>query len=180
MVANHEPWIVAPSVLVAIQGAYVGLKIMFDLPGTGGARRRVLLARAVVTLAVAIWSMHLVGMLAVRSSARVDFLPLPTLVSFLVCVLVIGLAIFPASSGPYSKPLLAISAPAIGAVIGIMHLTGMMALHSNALMHHHLHRTHIVAIEHTSSPRRASDAGVTQLASATPYALSFPIAGGDA
>jgi NO-binding membrane sensor protein with MHYT domain len=137
MVVSHEPWIVALSVLVAVQGAYVGLKIMLGLPGTAGARRRLLLAGAAVTLAVAIWSMHFVGMLAVRSSVRIDFLVLPTLVSFLVCVLVVGLAVFLASTRPYSKPLLAISALVMGAGIVIMHFTGMMALHSNAMLHHY-------------------------------------------
>jgi len=67
MVVNHEAWIVALSVLVAIQGAYVGLNLALELPGSTGGRRRLLLAGAALTLAVAIWSMHFLGMLAVRS-----------------------------------------------------------------------------------------------------------------
>ena len=90
VVVTHEPWIVVLSVLVAIQGAYVGLKLALELPSSAGGRRRVLLAGSAVTLAVAIWSMHFVGMLAVRAPVRIDYLVLPTLISFLVCVVVVG------------------------------------------------------------------------------------------
>ncbi len=133
----HEPWIVVLSVLVAVQGAYVGLKIMLGLPDAAGGQRRFLLAGAAVTLAVAIWSMHFVGMLAVRSSVRLDFLLLPTIASFLVCVIVVGLAAYLASTAPRSRGLLAVAAIVMGSGIVIMHFTGMMALHSNAMMHHH-------------------------------------------
>jgi len=136
MVVTHEPWIVALSVLVAIQGAYVGLNLALELPGSSGSRRRLLLAGAAVTLAVAIWSMHFVAMLAVRSPVRIDYLVLPTLISFLVCVMVVGLAVFLASSAPNSKPVLALSAVVMGAGIVIMHFIGMFALHANAMMHH--------------------------------------------
>jgi diguanylate cyclase len=136
MVVTHEPWVVALSVLVAVQGSFVGLKIMLGLPDAAGGHRRFLLAGAAVTLAVAIWSMHFVGMLAVRSSVRIDFLLLPTIVSFLVCVLVVGLAAYLAATAPPSNALLAIAAVVMGAGIVIMHFTGMMALHSNAMLHH--------------------------------------------
>jgi NO-binding membrane sensor protein with MHYT domain len=136
MVVNHEAWIVALSVLVAIQGAYVGLNLALELPGSAGGRRKLLLAGAALTLAVAIWSMHFVGMLAVRSPIRIDYHLLPTLVSFLVCVLVVGLAVFLASSAPSSNPVLAVSAVVMGAGIVSMHFIGMLALRANAVMHH--------------------------------------------
>ena len=136
MVVNYEAWIVALSVLVAIQGAYVGLNLALELPGSAGGRRKLLLAGAALTLAVAIWSMHFVGMLAVRSPIRIDYHVLPTLVSFLVCVLVVGLAVFLASSAPSSNPVLAVSAVVMGAGIVSMHFIGMLALHANAVMHH--------------------------------------------
>ena len=136
MVVTYEPWIVVLSVLVATQGAYAGLKLALELPGSSGGRRRLLLAGAAVTLAVAIWSMHFVGMLAVRSPVRIDYLVLPTLVSFLVCVVVVGFAVFLASSAPTSKPVLALSAIVMGGGIVIMHFIGMFALHANATMHH--------------------------------------------
>ncbi len=136
MVVSYDPWIVVLSMLVAIQGAYVGLKLALELPGSSGGQRRLLLAGAAVTLAVAIWSMHFVGMLAVRSPVRIDYLLLPTLISFLVCVVVVGFAVFLASSAPASKPILALSATVMGAGIVTMHFIGMLALHANAMVHH--------------------------------------------
>jgi diguanylate cyclase len=136
MVVTHEPWIVVLSVLVATQGAYVGLKLALEVPGSAGSRRRILLAGSAVTLAVAIWSMHFVGMLAVRSPVRIDYLVLPTLISFLVCVVVVGFGVFLASGAPTSKPVLALSAVVMGAGIVTMHFIGMLALHANAMMHH--------------------------------------------
>ena len=70
MPVTHEPWLVALSLIVAIQGAYVGLSLAVQVAGAVGLRRRLLLAGAAISLAVAIWSMHFVGMLAAR-------LPLP-------------------------------------------------------------------------------------------------------
>lgn len=136
MIVTHEPWIVALSILVAIQGAYVGLSLTQELPNSAGGRRRLLLAGAAITLAVAIWSMHFVGMLAVQSPVRIDYLVLPTLISFFVCVFVVGLAVFVASSAPHSLAILAVSATVMGVGIVTMHFIGMQALHANAMVHH--------------------------------------------
>jgi NO-binding membrane sensor protein with MHYT domain len=136
VIVTHEPWIVALSILVAVQGAYVGLSLTQELPSSAGSRRRLLLAGAAITLAVAIWSMHFVGMLAVQSPVRIDYLVLPTLISFFVCVFVVGLAVFLASSAPHSLVVLSISATVMGAGIVAMHFIGMLALHANAMVHH--------------------------------------------
>ena len=90
MGVSHEPWLVILSLIVAIQGAYVGLSLAVQVGGAVGLRRRLLLAGAAISLAVAIWAMHFVGMLAARLPFPVDYLVFPTLLSFLVCVLVVG------------------------------------------------------------------------------------------
>ena len=100
MPVTHEPWLVALSLIVAIQGAYVGLSLAVQVGESAGLRRRLLLAGAALSLAVAIWSMHFVGMLAARLPFPVDYLVLPTLLSFLVCVIVVGAAVFAVSAGP--------------------------------------------------------------------------------
>jgi NO-binding membrane sensor protein with MHYT domain len=83
MPVTHEPWLVALSLVVAIQGAYVGLTLSLQVGEAIGLRRRMLLAAAAVSLAVAIWAMHFVGMLAARLPLPVDYLVFPTLLSFL-------------------------------------------------------------------------------------------------
>lgn len=136
MPVTHEPWLVALSLIVAIQGAYVGLSLAVQVRGAIGAERRLLLAGAALSLGVAIWSMHFVAMLAARLPAPVDYLVFPTLLSFLVCVLVVGAAVFAASAVPLTLTRLAASAVFMGIGIATMHYLGMMALHASLGMSH--------------------------------------------
>src|SRR5262245_38207841 len=132
----HEPWLVVLSLVVAIQGAYVGLSLAVQVGEAVGLRRRLLLATAAISLAVAIWSMHFVGMLAARLPFPVDYLVFPTLLSFLVCVIVVGAAVFAVSAGPVTGTRLAAAAVFMGGGIASMHYIGMTALHASAHMTH--------------------------------------------
>ena len=132
----YEPWLVLLSIVMAIQGAYVGFTLAVQVGDAVGVRRRVLLAGAAFSLAVAIWTMHFVGMLAARIPFPVDYLVFPTLLSLLVCVLVVGVAVFAISGGPLSIARLILSACLMGTGIFSMHYIGMTALHASVHMEH--------------------------------------------
>lgn len=132
----YEPWLVLLSIVMAIQGAYVGFTLAVQVGDAVGIRRRVLLAGAAFSLAVAIWTMHFVGMLAARIPFPVDYLVFPTLLSLLVCVLVVGVAVFAISGGPLSIARLILSACLMGTGIFSMHYIGMTALHASVHMEH--------------------------------------------
>jgi NO-binding membrane sensor protein with MHYT domain len=132
----HEPWLVVLSLAVAIQGAYVGLSLAVQVRESVGMRRRLMLAAAAISLAVAIWSMHFVAMLAVRLPFSIDYLVFPTLLSFLVCVIVVGVGVFAASAGPLTAVRLAASAIFMGGGTATMHYIGMTALHASAHIAH--------------------------------------------
>lgn len=136
MPVTHEPWLVALSLVVAIQGAYVGLSLAIQIGAAVGVRRRLLLAAAAISLAVAIWSMHFVAMLAARVPFPVDYLVFPTLLSFLVCVIVVGAAVYAVTAGPLTSIRLAASAVFMGGGIASMHYIGMTALHATAHLNH--------------------------------------------
>jgi len=136
MQVAYEPWLVLLSIVMAIQGAYVGFTVAVRLGDAVGVQRRILLAGSAFSLAVAIWTMHFVGMLAARISFPVDYLVFPTLLSLLVCVLVVGAAVFAISNGPLSLARLLLSACLMGVGIFSMHYIGMMALHASAHMEH--------------------------------------------
>lgn len=136
MMVTHEPWLVALSLVMAFQGSHVGLNLAVQVGTAGGPRRRQLLAGAAITLALAIWSMHFVGMLAAKLPVPVDFLVLPTLLSFLVCVLVVGIAVFTASQRHLTSLRLGLAAFVMGAGICTMHYLGMYALHTSLIMQH--------------------------------------------
>lgn len=132
----YEPWLVALSLFVAFLGSYVGLHMARGIDLMQGVRRRGAIAMSAVALSLGIWTMHFVGMLAVRLPVTVDFLVLPTLTSFLVCVLVVGCAVFAVGAGPASPRRLGLAAFAMGGGIVTMHYLGMQALHASAGMTH--------------------------------------------
>ena len=136
MAVTYQPWLVLLSGVMAIQGAYVGLSLAVQIGDAAGLRRRLLLAGAAISLGVAIWTMHFVGMLAARLPFPVDYLVFPTLLSFLVCVLVVGAAVYATSSGPLTLLRLTLSACLMGGGIFTMHYIGMAALHASAHMVH--------------------------------------------
>ena len=136
MPVTYASWLVLLSIVMAIQGAYVGLSLAVQIGDANGVRRRLLLAGAALSLAVAIWTMHFVGMLAVRLPFQIDYLVLPTLLSFLVCVFVVGAAVYATSSGPLTMLRLTLSACLMGGGIFTMHYIGMSALSASAYMIH--------------------------------------------
>ena len=136
MSVTYETWLVLLSIVVAIQGAYVGLSLAIQIGEEHGLRRRLLLAGATVSLAVAIWTMHFVGMLSVRLPFQVDYLVFPTLLSFLVCAIVVGGAVYATSSGPLTLMRLTLSACLMGGGIFSMHYIGMSALNASTYMEH--------------------------------------------
>jgi diguanylate cyclase len=132
---SHEPWLVALSLFVAFQGSYVGLHLARQVDAAaGGLRRRSLISAAALTLALGIWTLHFVGILAVQLAVAVDFLVLPTLLSFLVCVLVVGFAVFAVSTGRANRTRVALAGVIMGAGIVTMHYLGMYALHASLHM----------------------------------------------
>jgi NO-binding membrane sensor protein with MHYT domain len=129
MTIPHELWLVALSVAIAIQGSFVGLSLSLELDTARGYRRRLALAGSALTLATGVWSMHFVGMLAASFPSAVDYLVLPTLVSFLICVIVVGLGVYAAHAPGPPRMRIGLGAVAMGLGICAMHYVGMSAVH---------------------------------------------------
>jgi NO-binding membrane sensor protein with MHYT domain len=136
MFAGHDPYLVALSVVIAILGGYTGFGLAARIRGTPGVSRRVLLAGAAAFLAVGIWTMHFVGILAAPIPADAVYLVLPTIISFLICALVVGISLFFVSIGEPSLLRVASSAVLLGAGIASMHYVGMDGLSGNFAMEH--------------------------------------------
>jgi diguanylate cyclase len=132
----YDPSLVFLSLVIAIQGSYVALRIALQISGSHGQTRRLLLAGAACSLAVGIWGMHFIGMLAARLPVSVNYLVLPTLLSFLICVLVVGVALEAVSLWPRTSFTLVAAPIVMGSGIVAMHYTGMWALHASAHMVH--------------------------------------------
>jgi NO-binding membrane sensor protein with MHYT domain len=129
MMIPHEPWLVILSVAIAIQGSFVGLSLARGLDSAEGFRRRLALAGSAITLATGVWSMHFVAMLAANFPSAVDYLVLPTLISFLICVIVVGIGVYAAHAPGPPALRIGTGALAMGLGVSLMHYVGMSAVH---------------------------------------------------
>ena len=136
MFEGHDPYLVALSVVIAILGGYTGFGLAARIRGTPGVNRRVLLSGAAAFLAVGIWTMHFVGMLAAPIPTDAGYLVLPTIVSFLICALVVGVSLFFLSVGVPSQQRVISSAVLLGAGIVSMHYVGIHGLAGNFAIQH--------------------------------------------
>jgi NO-binding membrane sensor protein with MHYT domain len=138
MFDGHDPWLVALSVVIAVLGGFTGFGLAARIRGTPEASRRLLLASAAGFLAVGIWTMHFIGMLAAPIPADTVYLVLPTIISFLICALVVGVSLFFVSIGDATLPRVASAAVLLGAGIVSMHYVGIHGLAGNFAIQHDL------------------------------------------
>ena len=136
MFEGHDPYLVALSVVIAILGGYTGFGLTARIRGTPDASHRLLLAGAAFFLAIGIWTMHFVGMLAAPLPAGTVYLVLPTVISFLICILVVGISLFFVSIGEPSMLRVMSSAVLLGVGIASMHYVGMHGLAGDFAMTH--------------------------------------------
>jgi NO-binding membrane sensor protein with MHYT domain len=136
MFDGHDPWLVALSVVIAVLGGYTGFGLAARIRGTPDVSRRLLLAGAAAFLAVGIWTMHFIGMLAAPIPADTVYLVLPTIISFLICALVVGMSLFFVSIGDATLPRVASAAALLGAGIASMHYVGIHGLAGNFAIQH--------------------------------------------
>lgn len=116
------------SIVIAIQGSYVGLLLAKSLSGYSGVAWKIRLGAAAISLGVAIWAMHFIGMLAVRLDIPVGYDVLLTLISALVAALVVGFGFCCGRVLRLGRWNLALGGAAMGAGISGMHYIGMAAL----------------------------------------------------
>ena len=136
MFEGHDPYLVALSVAIASLGGYTGFALAARIRNTPGVSNRVLLAGAAAFLAVGIWTMHFVGMLAAPLPPDTVYLVLPTIISFLICALVVGISLFFVSIGEPSMLRVVSSAVLLGVGIASMHYVGMHGLSGHFSMTH--------------------------------------------
>ena len=136
MFEGHDPYLVALSVAIAILGGYTGFSLAARIRDAPDVNRRALLAGAAIFLAVGIWTMHFVGVLAAPIPTDTVYLVLPTIISFLICALVVGISLFFVSIGEPSRLRVMSSAILLGLGIVSMHYAGIHGLAGNFTIQH--------------------------------------------
>jgi NO-binding membrane sensor protein with MHYT domain len=139
MLFSYDPMLVVASVLVAIMASFTGLRLAGDLSALPVPARRLRIAEAACALGGGIWSMHFVGMLALRLPVSISYDALNTLSSVLVSILITGLGLaFVHMGEPQSKGgrlwRTIVSGTLIGLGIVTMHYIGMRAIGGNCLV----------------------------------------------
>src|SRR5262245_53970687 len=135
MFTGHNPYLVTLSTIVAIMGGYMGFGLAATLRDSDVSRRPVL-AGAACFLAIGIWTMHFIGILAAPIPADAVYLVLPTIVSFLICVLVVGVSLFFVSIGEPTDIRVLSSALLLGLGIVSMHYVGIHGLRGSFSLEH--------------------------------------------
>lgn len=138
MLEGHNPYLVMLSVAVAVLGGYTGLGLAARIVGKPDFQRRALLVGAAAFLSVGIWTMHFVGMLAAPLPSDVVYLVLPTIVSYLICALVVGVSIFFVIGSRPRTLGIAVAALLLGIGISSMHYVGIHGLAGHFAIRHDL------------------------------------------
>ena len=129
MVGTYDSWLVVLSVVVAVVSSYVALALAS--PIAASKDRKTALYWQIgggFSLGTGIWSMHFIGMLALRLPIPMSYdIPI-TLLSLLIAVAISTFALYSMSEGTFSTRRLLGSGLLTGVGIISMHYTGMAAM----------------------------------------------------
>ncbi|MGA7525126.1 MAG: response regulator [Acidobacteriaceae bacterium] len=130
---HYDDRLVALSVFIAILAAYAALDLAGRVTSAHGRARSFWLSGGAVAMGTGIWSMHYIGMEALRLPVRVDYDWPTVLVSLLAAVGASGIALFLVSRKTLGKMAVAIGSIAMGSGIAGMHYIGMAAMRLPAM-----------------------------------------------
>lgn len=121
--------LVALSFLFSVVGSFVALTAASRVKDARGRISRAnLLAVGLGLGGVGVWSMHFIGMLALRMDVGSSYAMTETFVSLAVVVAAAMLAVRYAAANPNSLPRLALAGTGLGAGVVVMHYLGMFGL----------------------------------------------------
>ncbi|QOY92388.1 response regulator [Massilia sp. UMI-21] len=128
LIGHYEPSLVLLSILAAIFASYTALSLAMRVRQAQGLARRAWMAGGAFAMGSGIWAMHFIGMLAFRLPLPLAYDPVITFVSWLLPVLVSGLALWQLRHRLPSGRHLAWGALLMGLGINAMHYTGMAGM----------------------------------------------------
>lgn len=128
MQGTYTSWLVYLSIAVAIVVSYTALRLASRVSRAQGIASVVWLAGGAVAMGFGIWSMHFIGMLALRLPIQLTYDLTTTVVSLAIAILTSGFALAIVSRPTISMGRLSISALMMGAGISAMHYLGMFSI----------------------------------------------------
>jgi PAS domain S-box-containing protein len=126
---SYDPWLVALSVTIAIGTSILGMQLArVAHDQTSSLLRQVSIVAGSISLGAGIWSMHFIGMMALNLCTRVNYDTFTTILSMAPGVLASWYALHLLAGGQLTYKRLLLGGVTVGAGIGIMHYTGMLAM----------------------------------------------------
>ena len=130
---TYDHRLVALSILIAVAAAYAALDLGSRTAASQGRARLAWLTGGALAMGLGIWSMHYVGMLALKLPIAV-FYNVPTvLVSLLAAVFASAVALWLVSRPELRAVPVALASLVMGAGISAMHYIGMAAMRMSAM-----------------------------------------------
>ena len=129
---SYDPLLVAASFLIAIFASYAALIIINRLRQSGASNNWLWLGAA--TYGLGVWAMHFTAMTALRLDVVVAYNPLPTLISVALAILGAAVSFRMVARAHVGLTQILGSGFFLGAGIGAMHYTGMLAMRLDAKM----------------------------------------------
>jgi len=128
LIGSYSPSLVVISLCVAILASYTALDLAGRIATARGRAAYMWMTGGALAMGVGIWSMHFIGMLALRLPFALGFDLGITALSLLTAVLSSGFALWLVSQPRLPAWQLAFGALVMGAGIACMHYTGMAAM----------------------------------------------------
>ena len=124
---EDDPVLVGLSYVIAVVGSYAALEMIERWRRANGARARAWRIASAATLGGSVWSMHFIGMLAVRFDMPLTYALSPTLLSLLTAIVAVGLGLQILQDRP-SHLRVGFAGIVVGMGIATMHYVGMASL----------------------------------------------------
>ncbi|MGZ0714868.1 putative bifunctional diguanylate cyclase/phosphodiesterase [Pseudomonas palleroniana] len=128
LIGSYSPSLVVISLFVAILASYTALDLAGRIATTQGRAVYLWMTGGALAMGVGVWSMHFIGMLALRLPFALGFDVEITALSLLIAVLSSGFALWLVSQQRLPLWQLGFGALVMGAGISSMHYTGMAAM----------------------------------------------------
>ncbi|MFN3790396.1 MHYT domain-containing protein [Massilia sp.] len=128
LIGHYQPTLVLLSILAAIFASYTALSLAMRVKQSHGLAAHAWMAGGAFAMGSGIWAMHFIGMLAFRLPMPLAYDPLITFVSWLLPVIVSGLALWQLRHRELAGRHLVWGAILMGLGINAMHYTGMAGM----------------------------------------------------
>jgi NO-binding membrane sensor protein with MHYT domain/CheY-like chemotaxis protein len=136
LVTFYDHRLVALSVFIAVLSSYAALDLAGRVTFAHGGIRLLWLSGGASAMGIGIWSMHYIGMLALRLPVSVEYDWPTVLLSLLAAVLASAGALFAVSRAQMGPIRAAAGSLFVGSGIAAMHYIGMAAMRLPAMCHY--------------------------------------------